>query len=122
MVVYRVGVNLWNDQRHVRILAESRAIIDNDAATLNGLFGKQLGLVATSAKDTHVEAFEALRRGFLNSPGLIAIRLFLARRTCGREQSEFRDGELTLVEETNDFLTDCTSRSEDAYVVCHLIF
>jgi hypothetical protein len=26
------------------------------------------------------------------------------------------------VEETNDFLTDCTSRSEDAYIICHLIF
>jgi hypothetical protein len=25
------------------------------------------------------------------------------------------------MEETNDFLTDCTSRSEDTYIICHMI-
>jgi hypothetical protein len=34
---------------------------------------------------------------------------------------KFRNGEFTLVQKTNDFLTDCASRSEDAYFVCHLI-
>ena len=87
-----------------------------------GFLGEEPRLIASGTENTKIETFETFGSRFLDGPCLLSIRLLLTRRTGRCEQAKFRHRKVSLVEETNDFLTDCTSRAEYAYVICHLIF
>ena len=68
MVVHCVGIDFGDNERHVRVLAEGRAVIHDDTAALNRFVCKLQGLVTTSAENRDIESVEALWSRFFDGP------------------------------------------------------
>ena len=99
LVVRRVLVVHASDhQRHARLHAPLRGVVDHGGATSHGFGGEDLGDAATGREDGHVDAIEGRRRGHLDRPGATA-ELHAATVRPRRQRTELADREGTLSED-----------------------
>ncbi len=77
VTIDRIRVDFGNDERHIRIHTEGRAVIHHDATALHRYFCEFQRLIAAGAENRDIEAVEALWSGFFDGPALVAIGLSL---------------------------------------------
>ena len=116
-----MAVDFRDDERDVRIHAEGRAVIDDDAAALDGFGGQGEGDGAAGAEDREIEAFEGFRLGFLDGPFLAAVGHLGACGAGGSQGAEFGHGEVPLGHERQQFLTHRACHAHDADAICHVL-
>ena len=117
----RLGIDFRNDQGHFRIIAKGGAVIDHDAPTRDRCLREGFRLRTARAENTNIEIFEARLGGFFDDPAAALVADAFARRTGGREEAQVRHWKVAFMQQPNEFLTDRTGRSEDAYRICHSI-
>src|SRR5690606_7378210 len=109
----RVRVDLGHDERHRGVHAESRRVVDDDRAALDGDRREFARRGAARGEEREVHAVEALLRQLLDGQRLAAERHRLSGRARRREEPELRQRELALLETTDDLDADGAGRADD---------
>lgn len=108
-----LGVNFGDDEGDLRVHAEGRGIIDDDASGLGGCGGKFLRDAAASGEEGDVNACEAVFGEFLHDNFTSAEGEFLSSGACGGQEGEFSEGEVSLFKADEHFAADCSGGSDD---------
>jgi hypothetical protein len=106
-------VNFRDDERHVRVHAESAGVINHDTTGLGGDRTELFGNAAAGAEQSDVDPFERVFGQLLNRQ-LDALEWHgLASGAGGGEQCEFANGKFALLERLDHFHANSASRAHN---------
>ena len=117
----RLAVDLGHDQRHVRVHAELRGVVDHHAARGRGARRMDLGDGGAGREQAEVEALEVevLERTHAQHVVLAEAHLLAGRSPRG-ERHHLVDRELPLGEDVQHLVPDRAGRADHRHSVAHV--
>ena len=111
-----LAVDFRNNQRHVRIQPEGRAVVDIHRSALFDRRGKALAHGSFDRAEYKIQALEAIVGRLLNHD-LAAVEEDLFARAAGAgQQAQLLDGDLILLQDLQHFLSDGARCTENSYL------
>src|SRR5690606_18964799 len=107
-------VDLGNDQRDVGLHAQRGALVDDNATGGDRVGRESAGDRAAGSEERQIHAGKNTGLGLLDDEGLAGEIDGLARRTRRGEKPQAGQGEVALVQKTDELLTDGTGGADDA--------
>jgi hypothetical protein len=109
----RLGIDLRHDERHRRVHAKCRGIVDDHRALLDGERRESLGDVAAGGEERDIDAAEAVLLELAHGQRLAAMGQCLARGARRSEQAQLREREAPVLETPDELDADGAGGADD---------
>ena len=116
---HSLWVHLWHDQRHVRIIAIERRVIDDNTAGRCSLRRVFLGRVRANREQSNIPSREVERIKVQRREGFLAKADFGAERFAARKHGNLIDRELALVQNIQHFAAHIACGAYDDDFIAH---
>ena len=113
------GIDLWNHQWHLRIHAESAAVVNHDCSGVDRMRGELLAAIAPCGEEGEVNVLEGIRGQFFNRK---ALSPELERFSCGTgrgQQPQALHGEVPNFQQFEEFGPHRAGRPGNHYSWSH---